>query len=103
MPISSSAKKRLRQSEKRRIQNRTRKSRLKTVEKRFLAAITEKKNDAALLALNNCFSEFDKAAKVGIIHANQANRKKARLTAKMKAFAQAQGAAPSVQETPASV
>lgn len=102
MPHSSSAAKRFRQSQKRRLRNRAKKARLKTVEKRFLAAISEKNKDTALLALNACFSEFDKAAKVGIIHANQANRKKARLTARLKSLAEAPGAAPAVQ-VPATV
>lgn len=73
---------------------------MKTVEKRFLTAVAEKNTDTALQALNMCFSEFDKSAKLGIIHANQANRKKARLSAKMMALGQPQVVAAAPAATP---
>ncbi len=111
MPNIQSAAKRLRQSAKRQVFNRMRKSRVKTSEDN-LDFILGKKEDAAAvsefvqkyfpvdakaakeagkeidgkaavtLALSKCFSELDKAAKVGVIHKNKADRKKSRLVAR---------------------
>lgn len=114
MPNIQSAAKRLRQSVKRQMFNRMRKSRVKTSEDN-LDFILAKKNDAEAvtafvtrffpvelkkaqeagtavdgkfaveLALGKCFSELDKAAKVGVIHKNKADRKKSRLTLRVSA------------------
>ena len=83
MPTTSSAKKRLRTSLKRRAVNRAGKSRLKTTEARLDDVIKTGNREAAVTALSRCFSELDKAAKKGTIHPNRADRKKSRLAARV--------------------
>lgn len=80
MPHTSTAKKRLRQSEKRNLRNRMRKTRLKSVTKDVLIA-----TDAATAAesLKAAYRELDMAAKKGVIHPNTAARRKARLAKKV--------------------
>lgn len=113
MPNIQSAAKRLRQNVKREAFNRMRKSRVKTSEANFVYILGKKDDAAAVadfaakffpaqvkaakeagkdldgkavveLALSKCFSELDKAAKVGVIHPNKADRKKSRLVAKVE-------------------
>ncbi len=82
MPITKSAKKRLRSSLKRRLLNRARKSRLKTSEARLNESLKAGQREQIQAALSRCFSELDKAAKKGTIHPNKASRKKSRLAAR---------------------
>lgn len=86
MPTTKSAAKRLRQSVKLRLRNRSRKSLIKTTEKKFLEKVDAKDVAGATAALTQCFSEFDRAAKLGAIHRNKADRKKQRLAAKLAAL-----------------
>jgi small subunit ribosomal protein S20 len=81
MPNTKSASKHLRTDAKRTLRNRIRKSLIKTTEKKYLAKIEVKDTEGAKLALVECFSALDKAAKAGTIHRNKANRKKSRLNA----------------------
>ena len=83
MPTTKSAAKRMRSSAKCHANNKATKSAARTAEKKFVAQTTEAGGDAAA-ALRKAFSTLDKAAKTGAIHKNKANRKKARLTAKLK-------------------
>lgn len=85
MPNSKSASKHLLTSIKRQMQNRIRKSRVKTSEKKFLAAIDSGDQAAAKAALSDCFSSLDKAAKTNVITKNKADRKKSRLAARFAA------------------
>ena len=87
MPHTKSAMKRLRSSAKRRLGNRIRKSRIHTSERRLMEKIDAKDPAGVQVALNKCFSELDKAAKVGSIHKNRADRKKQRLAARVKTLA----------------
>lgn len=73
MPVHKSAKKRLRQSKKANIQNRSIKSEIKTLIKKVEASFDEKD-------LKRTFSLLDKAARKRVIHKNQASRVKSRLT-----------------------
>jgi len=76
MANTRSAAKRARQSLARSRQNRSVRTRLRTLHKRARATPTpEPKEIHALI------SALDKAAKRGIIHRNAANRRKARLNA----------------------
>ncbi len=77
MPIKKSAKKRLRQNEKRRLRNRSTKSYLKTIEKKVKNAEAKKEADELL---NEAYKAYDKAASKGVIHKNNAARHKSRLT-----------------------
>lgn len=80
MPNNKSAAKRLRQSAVRSLRNRTRKSALWTWEKKFRDKVTDKEFGLAEEYLRKTISLYDKAAKVGIVHSNRADRKKLRLT-----------------------
>jgi small subunit ribosomal protein S20 len=90
MPITNSARKRLRSSLKRRTLNRARKSRIKTSEARLDELVQAGQREQAVAALTRCFSELDKAAKKGTIHPNKANRKKSRLAARVARLPKAQ-------------
>ena len=81
MPNTKSAKKRLRQSEKRRLRNRSYKSRIKTLEKKYLATLATGDREV--------FSAIDKAVKAGVIHWATGDRKKSRLSSKLGQLAQA--------------
>ena len=84
MPITSSAKKAIRVSARKKLVNdrRTRamKDEVKKVEKAVKAG---KKEDAAKL-MSVAFAAVDKAAKRGVIKKNTASRKKARLARLVK-------------------
>ncbi|SHF20483.1 SSU ribosomal protein S20P [Marinitoga hydrogenitolerans DSM 16785] len=87
MPNVKSAAKRVRQTAKRRLRNKSYKTRVKNSIKKLLSAIEEKKEKEVINELlSNAFSVIDKAAKKGVIHRNNANRKKARLTKKVKEY-----------------
>ncbi len=89
MPTTKSAAKRLRSSAKRKLRNQVRKSLNRTAEKKFMALVEANNAEGATAALADCFSALDRAAKEGTIHTNKADRKKARLTVKLKALAAA--------------
>ncbi len=74
---------------RRKAHNHSIKSRLHTLEKKFLAAVGAKKNDEAATAYQAVASALDKAAKTLVIHRNVASRKKSRLAAKLKSLAAA--------------
>jgi small subunit ribosomal protein S20 len=80
MPITSSAKKALRQSETRRIQNEKRKKAFKDAIKNLRKLVAQKKIDAAKELLPKVYKVLDKTAKVGTIKKNTADRLKSRLT-----------------------
>jgi small subunit ribosomal protein S20 len=83
MPNTKSAERRMRNSAKKQAHNRGLQSRLKTLEKRYNAAIKTGNKEEATTALRNTLSAFDKAAKVGAIHRSLANRKKSRLSVRL--------------------
>jgi small subunit ribosomal protein S20 len=77
MPNNASAEKRMRQEQKRRLHNRMVKSVVKTnVTKARQAIATGADPEAAVRA---AISELDRAAKKGVIHRNNAARRKSRL------------------------
>ena len=75
----------MRNSARKQTQNRTVKSRLKTLERNFLETVKAGKKDEATKALQAAVSGLDKAAKVGVIHAGTASRKKSRLNTRLNA------------------
>lgn len=77
MPQIKQAIKRVRQSEKKKIQNRTRKSKMRTLIKNVRGA-TDKAQ--AEKHLREAISYIDRMSLKGILHANNAARKKASLT-----------------------
>jgi small subunit ribosomal protein S20 len=83
MPNTKSAERRMRNSATKQLRNRSVKSRLKSLEKRYTAALKTGKKDEAGTALRDALSAFDKAVKFGVIHRSAANRKKSRLTVRL--------------------
>ena len=73
----------MRSSARKQLRNRSVKSRLKTMEKRYTAALATGKKDEAGAALREAHSTFDKAVKFGVIPRATANRKKSRLTVRL--------------------
>ena len=86
MANSPQAKKRARQSEKRRAQNASQRSTVRTYIKRVLGAVEAKNTEAASGALVLALPMIDKMVTKGIMHKNQAARHKSRLTKKVKAL-----------------
>ena len=80
MPITKSAKKRLKQNEKRRILNLSYKKKMKKAVKEINDLLKEGKKKEAVKLLPQTYKIIDKAAKRGIIKKNTASRKKSRLT-----------------------
>lgn len=77
MPNIKSAKKRLRQSAKRRIRNRNVRSSIRTITKTLLH--TESADEAEVL-YRQVTSMLDRAARKGLIASNAVDRRKARLS-----------------------
>ncbi len=78
MPNIQSAKKRVKVSEKKNLRNRIVKSGMRTMVKKFEAAVAaDPQNAGAQLSATSAV--VDKAVSKGVIHKNAANRKKARL------------------------
>ena len=80
MPITSSAKKALRQNIRRAKRNVTRKETYKKIVKNFRNLIAEKNTAEAAKQLPAVFQALDKAAKNKVIERNKANRLKSRLS-----------------------
>ena len=76
---SSSAEKRHRQSEERRMRNKAVKSAVRTSVKKFVAVAQKKDLPASELALREMIKKIDTAARKGIIKKNAAARKKSRM------------------------
>jgi small subunit ribosomal protein S20 len=76
---SSSAEKRHRQSEERRLRNKAVKSSVRTSAKKFVVLARKKDMDNAEAALKDMIKKLDSAARKGIIKKNAASRKKSRM------------------------
>ena len=87
MANTSSARKRIRQTERRTARNAARKSRMRTFIKKVETAISGGDKDAAQAALRAAQPELQRAANKGVLHANTAARKLSRLSARIKAIA----------------
>ncbi len=86
MPNTKSAERRMRSTARRQLHNRTVKSRIKTLERKYLETLQTGKKDDATVAYRSMTSALDKAAKVGIIHWSKADRKKSRLGLRLAAL-----------------
>ena len=84
MPNTKSAERRMRNSQRKHLQNSAVKSRLRRTEKQFRATVAAGKKDEAAKLLAGVHSAFDKAVKVGAITRSTANRKKSRLALSLK-------------------
>lgn len=81
MPITSSAKKALRASARKRVFNLRRKKAVDEAIKNIKKLAKEKNAEALKAALSLAYKALDKAAKTGFIKKNNASRKKSRLSA----------------------
>ncbi len=84
MPITKSAIKSVRQSEKRRILRQPYRTKLKTMSRKFLDLVKEGKKSDALELLPKVFKTIDLAAKRNLIHRNNAARRKSSLSKMVK-------------------
>ena len=83
MPTTKSAEHRMRSTARRHFHNQSIKSRLKTLEKAFLELTATGKKEEATATLRAVSAAFDKAAKTGVLHPNNASRKKSRLASRL--------------------
>lgn len=83
MIVKGSAAKRYRQSEKRRIRNKSVRSEVRTSAKKVLDAVGANDQGAATEALRTFSSLVDSAARKGVYHKNTAARKKSRMAQKV--------------------
>jgi len=79
MPNTSSAKKALRQSTKRRVQNARHKHAVADATKQIRKLIETGKREEAAALLGRAYKEIDKAAKTRVLKQNTAARKKSRI------------------------
>ena len=82
MPHTVSARKRMRQNEKRRLANKSVKSEIKSAIKKVINKIAEGKKEEAARELHVAIKKIDRAAGKGIIHKNAAQREISRITLK---------------------
>ena len=79
MPNTKSAERRMRNSERKHLHNRSILSRLRRLEKGYRDLLSTGKKDDATKALTGVNSAMDKAVKSGVVPRATANRKKSRL------------------------
>lgn len=94
MPNTTTAKKALRQNHKRRLQNRSQRSALRTLVRKLREVAASGDAAAAETALRQVFKKLDQAADKHLIHKNTAARTKSRLVRLIRSR-QSGGAAPS--------
>ena len=87
MPNHKSAKKRVRQTERRNEVNRRNRSRLRTEIKKLRGSLSAKNEQNSQESLPTTVSMIDKMVGKGIIHRNTAARLKSRLTKHVNAMA----------------
>ena len=83
MPNTKSAERRMRNSARKNLRNRSIKSRLHTLEKSYLDLLSAGKKDDATKELRTLSSAFDKATKAGVVHRATTDRKKSRLALRL--------------------
>lgn len=84
MPITSSAKKALRSSKRKRLVNLAAKEKLTKTVKTVKKLVVAKTKEGTKEALSLAYKALDKAAKNGVIKKNAASRKKSRLAKAIK-------------------
>ena len=86
MANSPQARKRARQAEKRRRNNASQRSMVRTYIKKVRAAIDDGNAEQAAAALSEAIPVIDRMADKGMMHKNNAARQKSRLNAQVKAL-----------------
>ena len=84
MANNSSARKRIRQTEKRTVRNKARKSRVRSFLRKVEEAVKLGDKAAAQEAFRAAQPEMQRAATKGVLHANTVARKLSRLSARVK-------------------
>ncbi|MDP1625438.1 MAG: 30S ribosomal protein S20 [bacterium] len=84
MPITSSAKKALRASKKKRVYNIAHRDAVSVAVKQIRKLVAAGKKAEAMKLLPKAYKELDKSAKVGFIKKNAVSRTKSRLSAAIK-------------------
>lgn len=87
MANTAQAKKRARQGEKRRQQNASQRSTMRTHLKKAIKVIAEGNLEKAKAEYQSMASSVDRMVSKGLIHKNKAARHKSRLNARIKALA----------------
>ncbi len=85
MAHSNSAKKRVRQNITARARNRWRMRNMRDAMKSFETALDTGTNAEATAAFRTVSAVIDRTAQAGVIHSNQASRRKSRMNVKLKA------------------
>ena len=80
MAITKSAKKAIRQSQRRKVRNLWQRNKLKNLLKEVKTLISQKKTKEAKKLLPQVYKLLDKAAKTGLIKKGEADRRKSRIT-----------------------
>ncbi len=86
MPNSQSAKKRMRQTISRTVQNKTKRSSMRTVVRKVEEAIEAGDKASAQAILPTAHSAIDRCAKANILHANTAANHKRKLTRRVNSI-----------------
>lgn len=79
MPNTKSAAKRVRSSARKAAQNKSTKSRVRTLERNFASAVAAGNSEDAKKSIGAAASAYDKAAKSGVVKSQTARRKRSRL------------------------
>lgn len=88
MPIIKSAKKRVKVTASKTLQNKMFRTSMKTEIKKYEAAVAAGDLATAQATYKSAVKKLDKAAAYGIIHKNAAARKKSQFTKKLNSMAQ---------------
>lgn len=80
MPITKSAKKAIRQSERRKVRNLKTRREVKEAIKKMKLLLSKKNYEEAKTFAPHLYQTLDKAAKLGVIKKNTASRNKSRLS-----------------------
>jgi len=83
LPVSNAAKREMRAAEKRRVRNKSSRSKCKTTIDKAEKHIFAGELDEAKQEVKTAISTLDKTAKKGAIHSNNAARRKSRLMKKL--------------------
>jgi len=85
MPNTKSAERRTRANEKKRLHNRSIKSRLRKLERGYEASVATGNAEEAAKSLRDVHSALDKAVKNGVLARPTVNRRKSRLARRLAA------------------
>jgi len=91
MANTASARKRIRQIERRTERNKSRMSRMRTFIKKVEMAVASGDKEAATVALREAQPEMQRAAGKGVVHKNTISRKISRLSARVKSLGASAG------------